>query len=158
MVDFLRESCDKRITLVLHQSAQPVRSLWALMTLASLDEAKKRLADREGISKDNVSTFIGSWSRNEPNPKCILEIGSWAAARGIQHVVWTALPPKFDNLQNQCPSLDDVITHLSALTGPERDNAENYIRRTPPQIDTTYRRGIEARLHWSFRAVGANKT
>lgn len=147
-VEFLRQSKDNRITLVLHSSANPVRCLWALMTVQSPNEAKKALANREGISKNNITKHVGYWSQDDANPSCITEIKLWAAARGIEHVVWTALPPKFKGSNDSCPSPDDVLEHLSGLRGPERDNAANYIRKAPMQIDTLYRRQIEAHLHW----------
>lgn len=147
-VEFLRQSQDNRITLVLHESAEPVRSLWALMTVKTLEEAKKALADREGIPGKNIKTHIGCWSVNNPNPKYITEIRAWAVARGLEHVVWTALPPKFNGQNNVCPSPKEVLTHLSSLTGTERDNAEKYIRYAPAQIDTTLRRSIEAQFGW----------
>jgi hypothetical protein len=147
-VEFLRQSQDNRITLVLHGSAEPVRTLWAAMTVSTLDEAKKGLAARERIPEKNVTRDIGCWSRGEADPAFITEIGAWASARGVEHIVWTALSPKFKGDNDRCPSLAEVVAHLSELTGPDRDNAENYVRRTPAQIDTLYRRHIEARLGW----------
>lgn len=154
-VEFLRQSKDKRITLVLHDSAEPVRSLWALMTVKAIDDAKKALAAREGISDKNIKKHIGCWSRNDPEPACILEIEAWAVARGVEHIIWTALPPKYDGKCKR-PSADEVLNHLSGLTGPERDNAERYIRRAPAQIDTPHRRLIEARLGWSSQVAHDN--
>ena len=155
-VEFLRQSMDNRITLVLHSSADPVRSLWALMAVGTLDEAKKALAAREGIKDENITKHIGCWSRGDEDPACIPELGAWAAARGVEHAVWTALPPKFKGKNDVCPSRDEVVGHLSELTGPERDNAEKYIRRAPAQIDTAYRRYIEARLGWCSLAGHVN--
>ena len=149
-VEFLRQSRDNRITLVLHDSAEPVRSLWALMTVRTLVEAKKALATREGISGTDIQKNIGSWSRGETGPSCVTEIGAWAESRGIEDIVWTALPPKLKGEYGKLPSAEEIITHLSELTGPERDNAENYVRRAPAQIDTPIRRRIEARFGWCF--------
>lgn len=154
-VEFLRQSRDNRITLVLHCSAEPVRSLWALMTVGTLGKAKKALAARECIPDKNLNEHIGCWSRGEADPACITGIGAWAASRGVAHIVWTALPPKFQGENDKCPSPEEVVKHLCSLTGPERDNAENYVRRAPAQIDTRYRRQIEAHLGWSPRPTHA---
>lgn len=146
-VEFLRQSRDKRITLVLHSSAEPVRSLWALMSVHNLDEAKKSLAAREEISGQNPTKHIGGWSRGDTNPSCVIDIEAWAISRDIEHIIWTALPPKFNGKCDN-PTHDEVVAHLSGLTGPARDNAEKYIRMAPAQIDTIYRKHIEARLGW----------
>ena len=193
-VEFVRQSKNSRITLVLHKDAQPVRSLWALMTVDDLDEAKKKLAAREGISDENVETGIKSWSRDRANPEqnCILDLDAWAKSRSIDHVIWTALLPRFfsdekpkDLIRN--PTSEQVIQHLTVLRGCERDHAEEYVRLgacrelapskqesttyepslvckllilgcrplipdrllAPRQIDTEYRRDIEAALGWS---------
>lgn len=45
--------------------------------------------------------------------------------------------------------MDQVIAYLEGLIGEERQRAEEYIRRAPPQIATNYRRHIEQRLGWT---------
>ena len=149
-VDFLRESRDKRITLVLHNEAEPVRSLWAIMTVKTLAEAKSALAAREGIQEENIPKHVGSWSRGSTDPQYITEVKAWAESRGVEHVVWTALPPGFKGNRGTVPSQDEVVTHLCALSGPQRDNAEEYVRMAPAQVDTSYRRRIEADLGWGY--------
>jgi len=64
-VELLRQSQDNRISLVLHHSAEPVRSLWALMTVRTLEDAKKALAMRERIPGKNINKHIDYWSRGE---------------------------------------------------------------------------------------------
>ncbi len=148
--EFLRQSSDGRLTLVLAQTADPVRSLWATFDGSDLTEAREALRSREGISANNAHKSIGSWSRGDQNPDCILEIEPWAASRGIESVVWTALQPKFNKKYGTGPSVDQAVAYLSGLTGPVRDLAEQYVRQAPQQVDTTYRRKIEAALGWSY--------
>ena len=147
-VEFTRKSTDGRITLVLDPKAQLVRGLWALMTVDTPRKAKKELAIREGIKRKNVERFIGYYKRTQDTISCpsgvIVGLNEWAACRGIDHVVWTALPPN-----KRC---GEVVKYLSSLTGPKRDIAKEYIQRAPLQIDTTCRRQIESRLGWSSRA------
>ena len=50
-VEFLRQSKDKRLTLVLHASAAPVPSLWARMTVDNLNTAVKDLKKREETNR-----------------------------------------------------------------------------------------------------------
>jgi len=38
--------------------------------------------------------------------------------------------------------VDEVIEYLRGLMGTQRENAKRYIERTPSQIDTEYRGGL----------------
>ena len=143
-LEFARQSMDGRITLVIAPGTRPVRSLWALMDSDSLEDAIKQLKRREGTTKRN----IGDWSRKQESPADIPKLSEWALARNIDSVVWTKLPPKFKGDDTWQPGVEDVLRYLQALTGTARDNAEEYVRRAPRQIDTDYRRRIEAELHW----------
>lgn len=147
-VEFARQSRDGRMTLVLEPSAAPIRTLWALMDVTELTIARDALRAREDIPQSK-SDRIGTWSKGQPSPGLILDLPQWAVSRGLEAVVWTALPPMF-NQHERTPTKEEVIEYLVGLTGAVRDNAERYIRCAPRQIDTTYRRHIEARIHWTY--------
>lgn len=146
-VEFARKSDDGRITLVLEASALLVRSLWAVMDCADLDSARHALRKREGIAESKVCE-IGTWTVGDIDPPRISSLQQWAASRGVQSVIWTDLPPKFGTQTNP-PTDDQVIEYLRGLVGARLHNAERYIRLAPRQIDTRYRRRIEATLHWT---------
>ena len=143
-VEFARKSQDGRITLVLERTATPVRSLWAVMDTTDIATAREALRKREACN----SNAIGSWTTGESSPELVLGLPEWAHARGIDGVVWTALPPKFGEGATT-PTEDEAIHYLSRLTGAAHDTAERYVRYAPRQIDTAYRRRIEAILQWT---------
>jgi len=143
-LEFARKSMDDRITLVISPEARPVRSLWTLMDSDSLEVAKERLRQRERTKLK----YIDKWSRGRPSPPTIPMLSEWAHARNVDAAIWTTLPPGLKGEENEQPSVEDVLKHLRALSGTARDNAEQYIRRAPRQIDTAYRRRIEAELNW----------
>ena len=148
-VEFARQSRDGRITLVLQKKTELVRSLWALMTVDDLGAARKKLAEREGIPKKNIERHIGQWCQPNQGQSHLTIHGlvSWAECRGVDAVIWTALPPKFNGKESS-PTTEQVVNYLAGLHGPERDHAEEYVRRAPKQIDTVGRREIESVLGW----------
>lgn len=150
-VEFCRQSRDGRITLVIEPKAEPVRVLWAHMLPNTLEDAQKALRDREGISDKNWASRIGSWTSGGSPPPDIPELPRWAEERSLDAVIWTALPPKFGDEERPL-SAEEVIAYLRALLGTVRDYARQYVERAPRQIDTDYRRQIEAALGWSCRA------
>ncbi len=146
-VEFVRQSSDGRITLVIKRGAIPVRSLWAVMDISDMELAREALRKREGIREKNRQIHIHTWSIGDDPPSTIVGLDDWARARNLDGVVWTALPAKFDD-EEKTPKEDEVVEYLSKLTGTKRDLAERYVRLTPRQIDTVYRRRIEATLGW----------
>jgi hypothetical protein len=122
------------------------------MDSTEIGVARNALRNREGIPQKHETCHIGTWSNGQSPPTVIPELAEWARAQGVQHVVWTNLPPKFNGTEIT-PSAEQVVQYLSRLTGARRDNAERYIRFAPKQIDTAYRRCIEVALHWSARDV-----
>jgi len=145
-VEFARQSDDGRITLVILKDATPVRTLWAVMDCVELKDAIEALRVREGNTN---SQNIGRWTAGQSDQPEIQGLAQWAGARGIDGVVWTALPAKFNGNNQTIPTQDDVVAYLDELRGLERGKAEEYVRRAPRQIDTVYRRRIEAELGWT---------
>lgn len=149
-VEFARQSRDGRITLILVQTESPVRSLWTVMDATDLATARTDLRKREGIPEKNEKIHIGTWSVGQPSPALILGLAEWAVDHGVAHVVWTNLPPKFNGSETT-PSAEQVVQYLDELTGAQREAADDYVRFAPRQIDTAYRRLIEAVLQWTAR-------
>jgi hypothetical protein len=120
------------------------------MLVTDLDEAKTSLAEREGISEQNIQKYLGYWPgiTQSPNESSDI-IGKWASNMGLDAVVWTALPPKFDSQTGRVPTVDEVLSFLRTRTQEQQKNAEEYIRKAPRQVDTEYRRRIEAELSWT---------
>lgn len=146
-VEFARQSKDGRITLVIVPDAAPVQVLWALMSSENLEEAQRRLAEREGITAKNWKSKIGCWQRGQDPPKTIPELPEWAKKRELDAVIWTALGPRF-NGQDILPTSDQVISYLSSLNEDTKKIAKEYVERAPLQIDTKYRRLIKKELGW----------
>lgn len=148
-IEFARQSKDKRITLVICEGVQNVTALWVELDVLSLEHAKNALAMREGIQEINISKHIGFWVQERNSGSFIIPaITSWAEKYDLDAVLWTGLPPKI-NGPERVPTLGEVVDHLDSLTGETRKNAEEYIRRTPKQIATLYRRDIEERFGWT---------
>lgn len=149
-VEFTRQSSDGRMTLVIDPSATPLRVLWAHMVTGDLPEAIRALCNREGIGEKDCSSRIGSWQRWEAAPVNIPDLPTWAEVHGLDAAVWTALRSRF-GIEDRSPSIDEVIGYLRGLRGSIREHAKQYVERTPRQIDTDYRRQIEAAIGWSYR-------
>ena len=143
-VEFARQSQDDRLTLVMVADGPRVESLWVMMDTDCLEAAAEALRNREKTERE----YIGRWSRGECSPDSILELAEWADERNLDHVVWTALPPQFNGKKGRQPAEEEVVKHLRALPRDARERAKQYIRKAPRQIDTPYRRRIEAELHW----------
>ena len=136
------------MTLVVdHKSKWPVRVLWALMTTDDENVACDLLRKREDIPEKNISDihFVRATdsleSVDEVEKKIKMEIIEWLNLKQLDMAIWTGLPGE--------RTIQEILTHLSGLRGNERNHAEKYIRKAPKQIDTYYRRAIEAKFGWA---------
>ena len=148
-VEFVRQSEGNRLTLVLHADAEPMHSFWARMTVNTPEDAVKALGAREGIPPRKVRESIGCWSNGEKDPENILGLRLWASMRGVDHVIWTALGPKFRGRNGDWPTEDDAVAYLDSLSGCDRVYAEQYVRCAPRRIKTRYRCRFQRCLNWT---------
>lgn len=147
-VEFVRQSRDGRITLAISDNTAPVTVLWIQLNVATLDAARHALMVREDIPEKYLVQSVGFWSQDrQSHHSQAASIGAWASTKPIVGVVWTALKPKFAGEQ-VTPSEAPVLNYLSELKGDDRIRAEEYVRRTPVQIRTSYRAAIESTLGW----------
>ena len=148
-VEYARESSGGRLTLVLLPSVSTVPTLWTRFTLQSLAGARENLADREGIGQHHREKWIAHWVRDG---RCVSQtqviVESWARNRDIDAAVWTDLPPKTNGNDGIAPALQQALSFLKSRTGEEAKAAEDYIRKTPRQIKTSFRSVFEKELGW----------
>lgn len=148
-IEFARESDDGRLTLVLVPDTVPlVGSLWVPMSVIDLAAAREALRRRENVLEKNAHKHIAHWVGGKVEGHVVRRIAEWAQGLKIAAVIWTNLSPKFHE-EERAPSVEEVVSHLDSLRHEKRRNAERYVRMTPRQIDTEYRRAIEARLGWT---------
>jgi hypothetical protein len=139
MVPVCRSNSSARATTIRNS-----RLPW--LATRDLDTARAMLGEREQI-RPGYPECIGSIPPIDgvkPDPR----IAAWMKGKGIDAVVWTALPAKFAGASGRAPTLEEAVAWLDSLQGAQRAKAEDYIRRTPAHIDTRYRRLIEQRLGW----------
>jgi len=148
-IEFTRFSSNGRVTLVITAGSDPVRSLWSPLRLTNLDDARSALGWRECRKKADPKECVGYWPGGPGEADITRPIGEWAKGLAIDAVVWTCLPPKSDRGERDKPGEDEVISRLKKLGYVNGKAAECYIRMTPRQIDTAYRRRIERELGWT---------
>lgn len=160
-IEFLRLSEDGRITLVIDEDVGTnVRVLWTLMNTEDETEARDFLWNRECPSADkgkNFDTYIPIVKKNGDvgENKTKSKIQEWLRTQsGTDAVIWTGLDWESKNEKRkkefkEKPTKEQVTEYLRKLTGAEQCCAEQYVRNTPKQIDTAYRRAIEIELGWS---------
>lgn len=145
-VEFCRQSQGGRITLVLVPKVPLVQVLWGLSAETELVKAVKALCEREGDIPDHL---VGRWSVRGYEKPAYPQIAEWGLRMSLDAVVWTNLPPKFNDIKGKVPSKEQVVRYLDSRVAGERDAAENYVRKAPRQIDTDYRHYIETKLGWT---------
>ncbi|MBV4484619.1 hypothetical protein HU727_003350 [Pseudomonas sp. SWRI153] len=143
-VEFARVSDSGELTTAICVNGPPCKVLWAVLDVDNLDEAREALRLREGIPQD-WPHGIGSFT---PGTSAVGVMAEWAIPRELDAVIWTALPPRFKDVEGLVPTANDAVSHLAGLSAEAYEQARNYVEQVPAQIDTPYRREIISRLGW----------
>lgn len=147
-LEFARDSDDsEELAIVLHEGAPLMPTYVALLDTANMTHARAMLAAREKIDPDHPE-WIGSIPTINGGTTDA-RIASWLAEQAFDAVVWTALPPKFADVEECAPSSDEAVAFLAGLRGTTRAKAEEYVRRVPAAIRTPYRVRFEQELGWT---------
>ena len=144
-IEFSRIADGGELSTAICLNAEPVPVLWAWLTVGNLATGCELLKAREAIPaarNDGIGSLIVT-----DRPEGAL--AKWAQARDIDALIWTALPPSCDRIENRIPASQTALTYLDSLTGEKREHAKDYICRVPAQIDTPYRRAIVEKLGWT---------
>ncbi len=150
-IEFARHSKGDRITLVITPNVKTVRTLWALMSVSDINEAKNQLAEREGITEEYISQSIGVWEKDcQSSSRYSNLIEQWAGQMELDFVIWTNLRPKFEGILDKVPTIEEIVSFIeNDLSFEQRKCAEEYVRKTPLQINSDYRRQLEITYNWT---------
>ena len=148
-VEFARQSSDGRLTLVLVRGVKSVRTLWAPLSVGTVADAREALRKRECVPEQNREAHIAAWSAGDPDDTERFSISAWARGLRLDAVVWSALPPRFERQNGRVPTEDEAVAYLRGLPHEACRHAERYIRMTPRQVDTVYRRRFELEFGWT---------
>lgn len=155
-IDFARESDGGELATVICASAPRARVMWAMLKTGSMAAAREGLRRREQIPSSQPHC-IGSVGNGIPDPRCphAAAIAAWAAAQGLDGVVWTALPPRFQGINGVAPHRQAALHYLRQLPPDQRLHAEHYVRSTPLFVATQLRTALADDLGWRCTETAA---
>ena len=153
-IEFARISKDGRLTLVITQNGTVVKTYFAFSNYDNLEEAVLNLAVREGSGRGQIGSYDKSdntFSKEVFFKNNILE---WINYTDIDAVIWTNLGENWEIKNDNKEVIEEIvpdlrIDYIKNLKGNKSALAEEYIRRTPVQIQTHYRKLIEKELGWT---------
>lgn len=146
-IEFSRVSSGNRLTLVIDpDNGAQVPTQYIQSPRTKLADAIADLQQREGMPTSNRIGFVdrstGTQSaRLDPIAKVIEE---WASPRDIDAVVWTDLPPNFEDKLGKKFTVDAAAAHIRALTGEEFETAMKYVNEAPVEVETPLRAHLRA--------------
>ena len=152
-IEFARISKDGRLTLVITPYAKEVQTLYAISSHKTTEEAILNLAIREGSGRKSIGYYLRSNKEFSKDFEFKKNISNWIEKTDFDAVIWTNLGENWNIKSEKGEILKSIIPenrieYLSELNGHNLAIAEEYIRKTPLQIETEYRKLIEEKLNW----------
>jgi len=145
-IEFTRISSDDRVTLIIDEFANPIRTYWSTMKTQDMEEAIASLQEREKADFQFIH-----WTTTHKKVKTKIEqtVMDWLEQKQLDAAIWTGLGYS-EKTGEKRPIIGEIFIHLQKLDGsPAGKIAEEYIRRAPRQTQTAYRKQIEQRFGWT---------
>ncbi len=157
-IEFARISGEKatKLTLVLLEGVEPIKTYWIRSAKSRLDEARENLRVREGkgldlgdigyITRDACGWFV-------PFAQIERLLRDWLRRKAyLEAVIWTGLRSNFEEKCRKPFSVENAVAWLRDLIATNQQaKAEKYIRCAPPQTDTEVRRQVRKCFQWTDR-------
>lgn len=155
-IEFYRISKEGNLSLVITENGTFNKTFYTLSNSnLSFEEACENLRIREGkCHKKNIGFYKAETDEfHSEDFKYKEEIRNWSKEKKIKNIIWTDLPHKwnYENENGETININpnEKIEYLKKLSEEKKKIAEVYIRRTPLQIQTNFRKEIEAELNWT---------
>lgn len=141
-IEFARISKDGRLTLVIKPSYPEVAVLYGISTFLDINVAVENLRLREGTSTKRVGWYnFHTCEKNirTANEPIIIALNAWKQNLDIDAVIWTDLPPNFQDSTEQVLNLENIAKVLYRLKRDQFIRAKEYLDKAPKQITTKLR-------------------
>lgn len=145
MLEFSRISARRAgaLTLVVDRvNGAECGTFFNVASLQTIGEVRHALAKREGCRLNDIG-YIDNLGGNEQSRDVEVAtlIREWSLQRRMDAVVWTDLPSNFEQKCGGVPigtafSVESALSHLKSLPEIGRQNAHEYLSRSPERIET----------------------
>jgi hypothetical protein len=156
-IEFCRISADGRLTLAIDETFGAICNTYsAPSAYDNLDAAIENLRLREGMGNARAVGFVEPASgrqsdvATERHPEAVATISAWAASKGYDAAIWSALASNFEAFDKggEPFSVSAALQYLETL---EKDDSAKfaaalaYIRNAPPEVETPVRERVAKR-------------
>lgn len=155
-IEFSRISKEGNLSLVITENGTFNKTFYTFANSnLSFEEAFENLRIREGKCKRKDIGFYKTETDefHSEDFKYKEEIRNWSKEKKIKNIIWTDLPEKWNYVNENGKTINinpnERIEYLKKLPEEKKKIAEEYIIRTPLQIQTNFRKEIEAELNWT---------
>lgn len=148
------------LTLVIddeHGAATKVA--WCLSKRTRLEDAVRDLQSREDTTTDKIgSVLISPTDDSRKDTSAEGPIGTWARARNLDAVIWTALRSNFKKETKKAFSVAAAMTHLKSLAPEAKVKAAEYVWRAPNFVRTPLRAATQVEPWFNCALPGQPST
>ncbi len=149
-IEFSRVSTDAQLTLVIDTTnGVDVPTRFAESKRKSLLDSVADLRDREGtvircIGYTNRSGDHASVHEHPEHRYSHDVVSAWLKSSDYEAAVWTALESNYREQHLRDFAVPHAVSYIRGLPKAPRDNALDYIRKAPAEVDTPLRRALKA--------------